>query len=74
MATLDIRKNAEIDKILIAEKRSLHLTITSITKASGGGINFNCPSDPCNAYNLASRDEIDNLIRALEKAKEFGWV
>lgn len=72
MSVIDIRDKA-VTEIIFADKRSVWMTMTSITQ-SEAGISFHCPSDEGNAYCLHTVNDIDNLIRALEEAKKLGWV
>ena len=76
MTTLDIRVNQQepISEIVFAEKQPLWMTMTTIRPMRGNGIAFKTPADANNAYCLHDRKDVDNLIAALEKAKELGWV
>lgn len=72
---IDIRHVEEVTEIVIADKEPLWLTLTSIGKrgAKHGGVSFNCISHS-SSFCLHDREGVDNLIRALEKAKELNWV
>uniref|UniRef100_A0AAU6VY71 SsrA-binding protein n=2 Tax=unclassified bacterial viruses TaxID=12333 RepID=A0AAU6VY71_9VIRU len=74
MATLDIRKSINITKITFAEKRELWFDATDVTKHSNGGIIINCDERSSQSLLVKDRETVDNLIAALEKTKELGWV
>lgn len=69
---LDIRTQVPVTQITFATKRELWLDATNLTKHSQGGIIIQC--EDRDALLVKDRESVDNLIKALEKAKELNWV
>ena len=77
MVSLDIRKESvSVDEIVFANKRELWLDATHIKpniSTVGTGV-IVCIKGRSDIVLLPTRESVDNLIKSLEKAKEFGWV
>lgn len=70
MATIDIRKQKEsiIDTIMFADETAL--AATQLVKATGYAF---LSSEYCKANDIATKQDAQNLIKALQKAIELGW-
>ena len=72
MASIDIRVNGEenITKIEFSDSMGVGVNAYFLDACGGNGVTID-DDDTC--VNIASKEDAQNLIKALEKAIELGW-
>ena len=74
MATIDIRNTSEdaIDTITFASASSVSYICGKLVKG-GNDVEVQDPEDDYRSLVIESKEDAENMIKALQKAIELGW-